>query len=225
MTAQSVHSKAAVALGKKIVSELKLESSVDTLGRWMVCHIAELIQQAEIAKESERVEKNTQLREAILALWDHRQGLPIGNKPLEDLEPLIRALESFDPSNATPRYYRPRNIPSETEEESEDTQRWIELAKGLDHSCKILMNYILALAAESAVDKSQEWIQLAKEANLDNSFELQFVELFSDECDLLGGSELDQKQEATLKDRFESLKAFISLASAAVEDIEHRLKT
>ena len=47
MTEPSERYTAIVQLGKKLVEELALNNSVDTLGRWMAHHIAELIYDAE----------------------------------------------------------------------------------------------------------------------------------------------------------------------------------
>jgi hypothetical protein len=69
-----------LALGRKIVEELGLEPSVDTLGRWMVHYIADLIVKAENAtcEEKSLAEKNC--FEAIMVLWKHRAELPNGKR-------------------------------------------------------------------------------------------------------------------------------------------------
>src|SRR6266436_3211912 len=89
-TDDSARSHDILTLGCKLVEELGLEPSVDTLGRWMAHHIADLMLEAKSAtgKEKELAEKNC--FEAILALWKHRAELPNGKRPFEDLEPVIR---------------------------------------------------------------------------------------------------------------------------------------
>lgn len=92
----SVRSDPVLQLGKKIVDELGLDQSVDTLSRWMAHYIAELIHSAETADTEDRSEKLSRCASAILDLWEHRSELPNGKRPFEDVEPILRALQSLD---------------------------------------------------------------------------------------------------------------------------------
>lgn len=84
-----------MALGKHLVAELQLEPSVDTLGRWMTHHIAELMTRAEQAEDSERHAAAAQeAAEAILRLWSHRSNYK-GINPLAELEPSLRVLRAL----------------------------------------------------------------------------------------------------------------------------------
>lgn len=96
--------EATIELGKRLTKELGIDQSVDTLGRWMAYYIAELIEDARTASVEERPEKMGACCEAILSLWKHRQDLPEGRRPFQDLEAMIRTLASLDPENSTPRY-------------------------------------------------------------------------------------------------------------------------
>ena len=86
-----------LSLGVKLVDELDLESSVDTLGRWMAHYVAELMDRADNAAPEERAALRKSCSDAILELWSHRAELPDGKRPFEDLEPIMRAIESLDP--------------------------------------------------------------------------------------------------------------------------------
>ena len=224
VTDQSAPSRGIVALGKKIVSELEMESSVDTLGRWMACHVAELIQQTEDASGAEAMEKSAQVREAIVTLWNHRESLPICKKPFESLDQVVSTLKSLNPDNHVPRCYLPNQIPPKPERESKETQRWVELVRELDQSCRILVNYFLTQAVENAVEKSQEWIELAKEAEADASFELKLIELFSDKREMYGSTKYGESKISILKARRDSLKRFTTIASTVVDDIDLRIQ-
>ena len=83
---QSLQFSNVVALGKRIVQEIELDDSVNTLGRWMAHHIAELIVQAETAEESKQSSLEDRCRTAILALWDHINKLPSAANPFDNLE-------------------------------------------------------------------------------------------------------------------------------------------
>src|SRR6202050_2818855 len=114
----SIRSEPILQLGEKIVQELELDPSVDTLGRWMAHYLAELIRNAETAGVEDRPEKLLRCASAITDLWRHRSELPNGKRPFEEIEPILRALETLDPENATPRYLGLIRTAARAEEES-----------------------------------------------------------------------------------------------------------
>lgn len=86
-------------LGKTIVSELGLDPGVDTLGRWMAHHIAELITDAESAPDPEaKRTKEAQAVEAISRLWQHRSAYDNRINPLHELQPVLQVLRTLDPN-------------------------------------------------------------------------------------------------------------------------------
>jgi hypothetical protein len=91
---QSKHSEdEIIKLGKKLIRELNLEYSVNTLARWMSHYLAELIHNIDEAQSAE--EKKILKRECcdlILQLWSQKENLPI-RKPLDDLGPVIEILQ------------------------------------------------------------------------------------------------------------------------------------
>ncbi len=102
-TDDSAHSDDILALGCKLVEELGLEPSVDTLGRWMAHYVADLIATTKSTTGEEKGFTDKKCIEAILDLWKHRAQLPNGKRPHENLEPVVRAIESLDPDDDTPR--------------------------------------------------------------------------------------------------------------------------
>ena len=83
-------------LGQKIVDELGLDQTVDTLGRWMAHYIAEKIGDVEAATGEDRAQKMAECSDAILKLWVHRSKLLSGKRPFEEFESIFRALQSLD---------------------------------------------------------------------------------------------------------------------------------
>lgn len=82
-------------LGKNLVAELQLDRSVDTLGRWMAHYVAELIDSAENADDTESgkgLKKET--FDAILDLWARKEHLPKG-QPLVSAKDLAELLKVF----------------------------------------------------------------------------------------------------------------------------------
>lgn len=223
MTEQSVRSEAVVTLGKKLVTELKLGDSVDTLGRWMAHYVAELMEEVEDATDEDRSAKQVQLRDAILALWAHRFELPNGARPFGEFEPILRALASLDPESGALRYFSLARAPDNEGCESEETRQWIELAKSLDYTSKILIDHCLIAAANSALDKSKEWVDLAKQAGIDDSFDFIAIRFIDDQSSLMNEQSNTAYQRRILTDRYRNLEAFTSFAAALMEDIKERL--
>jgi hypothetical protein len=70
------------ALGKRIVTELRLDESTDTLSRWMAHRVAELMERAERARtKAARGSAETDCEALILRLWERRTSWPEGWPP------------------------------------------------------------------------------------------------------------------------------------------------
>lgn len=211
-------------LGRALVEELGPDRDVDTLSRWMAHYIAELIEAVESANDEDRPAKLAKCADAILKLWEHRHLLPDGKRPFEDWEPILKTLESLDPADDTPRYFRtPRMAVSKTEETTE-TRKWLELADGLDYSAKILIRYCLTQAAQVAIDRSKEWVALAAGVGLENDGDFSVVRIIINESDLLKGSEPDDSARKVLEERIEKLDAFMKLADVVGSEMRLQLK-
>lgn len=211
-TAASARCEATLELGRKLTKELGLDCSADTLGRWMAHYIAELILDAEKAAAEDRPEKMQACSEAILSLWKHRHELPNGKRPFGRLEPILRALESLDPDDDRPRYFRSARAAAEKSDEEGETKFWLELVDGLDETARMLIRYGLTQAAQSALAKSAEWVALAEAAGADDGIESPMVRLILGENDLLQASDPDEVARKQLEDRVKRLEGFTKMA-------------
>ena len=115
-----------IKLGEKIVEELQLEQSVNTLGRWMSHYVAELIQKSENCDSKD--EESTIKRECfdvILKLWQNVKHLPNVTKPLSELEPLIELLDTLKKDDYMYPFWR------NYRDDSKNTtlRAWINLVK------------------------------------------------------------------------------------------------
>ena len=223
LTVTSVRSDAILKLGKKIVNELGLDQSVDTLGRWMAHSIAELIHDAEASGAKDRPAKLAMCSDAILALWKHRHELPSGKRPFEDLGPIMRTLESLDPDDTTPRYFRAQNTAAD-EEQDVEIANWLKLANRLDYSARLLIGYCLTRAAGAAVDKSKEWVALAEKADADVGLEHLVVRFISNAKDQFDSTELNDIAREGIKERLKRLTEFKKIAAALASDLRKQLK-
>lgn len=225
MTEPSERYTAIIKLGKKLVEELALNDSVDTLGRWMAHHIAELIYDAEnTTDETARIAKQLKIRDSVWAFWANRYELPIGNKPFEELAPILRALKSLDPENQQPRYFFPYPGQANIENESTESQKWLKTAESIDSTSKILIDYCLSLAAENAIDKSQEWVELAQKAGLDEDIDLIEFRVFQLRGNPSNKSNPNNVQRRILEKRQKKLAAFLSLATQLDVQLKSQLE-
>lgn len=213
-----------LALGRKLVDELGMEPSVDTLGRWMAHYIAELIDAAINAPAEERTAAQKRCFDAILELWSHRSALPNGKRPFEDLEPIMRAVESLDPDDETPRFFRTVRGGIAEENEESQTQPLLEYVSNLDSTAKILIGYALAEAASSAADKSKEWVALAENAGVELGAHGIVIRLVASKADIEKKPDPNERERELFQDRIKQLEAFTQVAELVCEDIKRRLE-
>jgi hypothetical protein len=213
-----------LALGRKLVDELDMETSVDTLGRWMAHYVAELMDAAENAPSQERVVAQKRCSDAILELWSHRAELPDGKRPFENLEPIIRAVESLDPDDKIPRYFRIVRGGIVEEDEESKTKSLLEFVSNLDSTARTLIGYTLVEAARSAADKSKEWVTLAEDAGAElrgaHSIVLRFV---SGETDSEKKPDPNKLEREMLQDHINRLETFTKVAVRSCENLKERL--
>lgn len=204
----SIRSDSVLRLGKRLVDELGLNETNDTLSRWMAHYIAEKIKDVEAASSKDRNEKLAACADAILKLWAHRSELPNGKRPFEDFEPISRALASLDPDDTMPRYFRPiRSVATEDAEDTKTTQ-WFEIASGIDATARLLIWYCLAAAAETALDKVREWVELAKAAGVDEDLGVSIVLQFADDAGVLGSKNPEDLERERIEEFLKKLNAF-----------------
>jgi hypothetical protein len=114
--------KGVLDLGRALVNELGLDDSVDTLGRWMAHYIAELIEDADTCDTADRAAKMSTSADIILKLWEHRHQLSERKRPFLDLEPILRAIQSLDPSDETLRYFPASMMEAKDTDENAETK-------------------------------------------------------------------------------------------------------
>ncbi len=80
-------------VGKHLVTQLGLEDSTDTLGRWLSHHVAELIETAE--KPEAGMQERAEAVDVILKIWQHRDRVPAKVSPLASYADLLQVLSVF----------------------------------------------------------------------------------------------------------------------------------
>ena len=216
--------KGVMDLGRELVKQLASDQDDDILSRWMAHYIAELIEVAETAKIEDRPAQLGKCADAILGLWARRHEFPDGKRPFEEMEPVLTALESLDLTNDTPRYFRSPRTAADQAEQNAETKKWLELINRLDYTAKILIRYCLTQAAQSALDKSKDWVKLAEAAGLEDGNDLTVIRFIFVENYLTKTSKPDDSARKLLEDRISRLEAFQKMADVLASDLRQQLK-
>jgi hypothetical protein len=186
--------KSVLQLGKALVVQLKTED--DLLASWMAHYVAERIGEAEDATGDAKVVAEEAAARAILELWSYRNYLPAHLRPFDKLEPIQRALASFDIEETDYRYYPAVLRELAPADADEDVRKCLDIAIGLDYSARVLIKAILRTAAKSASDHAEPWIQLVLETGVDGGIEREIV-------DFVRGVD---EEEAENQDRLDSIR-------------------
>jgi len=188
----------------------------------MAHYIADLILKAESARGDREDIAKRECASAILDLWRHRLELPSGKRPFQELEPVVRAVESLDPENNVPRYFRAALPPKDETADTDDQKRWLDLADGIDHTAKVLIGFCLAEAANASLEKTKEWVRLAATVGDDSAPEI-VIRFIVDTAN--AGSEADPNEpiRCILKDRIARLRGFLDTAEKLSNELQRRL--
>ena len=127
----------------------------------MAHYIADLINQAENESGKDKQIAEKKCFDAILELWTHRAELPNGKRPFEELEPIVHAIESLNPRDQTPRYFRHARPKTDEDKENSEVTQWLEVVDDIDYSARILIGYCLTEAARATSDKTKNWVKHA----------------------------------------------------------------
>ena len=148
-----------IALGNKIVKELKLYDGVDTLGKWMAQYVAELILNIEKAEsDAERKKFQKECCDTIIKIWKHKGSLPESARPFASLKPVIEVLESLKKDNTKyPMWRNYRNIPS--------GNPWSEFSNTVRTNSEQLFSLsVYTVLNKEFLEKEKKWIKDYKDA-------------------------------------------------------------
>lgn len=217
-------------LGEALVRELDLEQSNDVLGRWMAHHLASLITAAREASPQRKVECEERCRAAILEVWRHRNCLPEGRRPFEPLERVVDTLAALDPDAKRPFYHRAVlqfevfddfDLPGDPPPRRPD---YLEKARSFDTTARSVIRHLIALAVEAESDKTQEWVRLATEADLNAPDVALIVRLVRarEQIDPEGRADAELVTK-TLRSRLSEMEQFLERAKEIRNDLADRL--
>lgn len=218
---QSKQSKRTIELGKKIVHELELEQSCDTLGRWMAHHLAELIDLAEHCPAPEQPDRQQKCRAAILEIWEHINSLPTASRPFRDLEPIVETIRALDPKERAYFYQERAQELVDNSTLSDAAKDWLKTSRDIDYSARLLIRMCLdRVMAETSVE-FREWMEVAADAG---ARELPIVKI----VDEMEGKTENKKEEKEklrndLQERLDRLQALVQLSEVLACDIQRQI--
>jgi hypothetical protein len=211
-------SKAVIELGKRIVAGLELSN--DVTAQWMSHLVAEKILTAEQAPEPTKNAATAECVDVILKLWAHRYTLPPYMRPLRELDPLLRTLNSLgvDRADGLRFFARPPND-EELDGATDEEKQLFEFAIGIDHAARELIRYALGAASERSVGQVNPWLEEAVKGNLDATVELRIAKFAAE--GLLKRHEAANQQ--AMLDRIEKLKSFAEVALSLAGEMRKTL--
>ena len=211
-------SKAVIELGKRIVAGLMLGD--DVTAQWMAHLVAEKISAAEEASETVRDSAVAECLDVILKLWAHRYTLPPYMRPLRELDPLLRTLNSLGVNEADElRFFARPPTSEELEGASEEEKELFEFAIGIDRAARELIRYALSVAAERSVNVVNPWLEEVVTGGLEATVELRVSRFVA------GGllKSQEQAQQQAMLDRIGRLESFAEAALVLAGDMRSTL--
>jgi hypothetical protein len=158
--------------------------------------------------------------DVILKLWAHRYTLPPYMRPLRELDPLLRTLNSLGVNEADElRFFARPPSSKELEGATEDEKKLFEFAIGIDHAARELIRHALSVAAERSINVVKPWLEEAVKGSLDATVELRISRFVAE--GLLERQE-KAKQQAML-DRIDRLENFAKAALFLAGDMRKTL--
>lgn len=199
-----------------------MEQSCDTLGRWMIHHLAELIETAEQSSASERAEQYKECRTAILELWEHIYSLPPAMRPFRDLESVVGTIRALNPDEREYYYQTQAQELADNSALPDSSKEWLKLSRGIDHSARLLIRMCLDRVMAETSGKFREWMELATDAGARDLSIMRIVYELEDQGDRQRKAK--DKLRKDLEDRRERLQGMVQLSQMLVADIERQIK-
>lgn len=212
-----------LTLGEKLVEELKLVESTDTLARWMAHYVAELIVRARAAPASERERAEHECAQAILDLWGKAAAFPTAHPPFESIDRVAEALESLDP-HGQPRYHNDlwRALKARSRTKSDEVGTLLETASAIDGAARNLIHHVVAHASNIAGRDCSDWLKLVQQ--LDQEDPLTELRIRIVEAGVKEAS-LEEYRVVELESRIAQLEKFSAASDALRRELRKALET
>lgn len=195
-------------LGKLLVEELGLETSVDTLSRWMAHYIAQQMNEIETSSGADKQAAEEKCFESILKLWKHRASFQTGDKPFVNFEPIFQTLDRLNPDYDEPFYFQSEYAVKDKSENVDDiVKQYLFMATKIDEIVRIWLKFIFQQAVEQAIDeRTEQWINAA--SPLSDNVEVSLIVRMLSDCDETDIADNKEEKVKLFEHRIEQLKSF-----------------
>lgn len=224
-----------INLGKLFVQELKLDPGSDTFSKWMAHYIAEKMKIVEQAlSDEDKKEAEKECFETILALWKHRWLLPSRKRPLEEFEPILKALERLNPEGQEPYFYHSLDHEiSELEISNpglKEITDYTNMVLQIDKAARIWIEFVLNQAALKAKNEKTDSF-LKNSINIRDNDDTTIIRIILDSDPAIcfenykDDNVRKKYQSEKLKKRIEELERFSKLNEVLLEKFRNDLAT
>ncbi|WP_111682187.1 hypothetical protein [Winogradskyella tangerina] len=216
---QSKHSEEEILkLGKKLIKELDLVYTTNTLARWMAHYLAELINNINKCQSKEEKSKlQKECCDTILEIWEKRERVPI-EKPTEKLKPIIDVI-SLLKKNENP-FIRHKFLDKRNRLKNSNSS-WLNFLEiVIKNSERIYRKSLIAMVSEELLEKDKEWID--EHGNFLSDNEMSVVEYLDSIRELEISIHGEEKKGASEKEKV--LYLFNELEEQIDEQKEELLK-
>lgn len=197
-----------VAFGRRLIKDLRTGGESSLLAGWMAHYLAEQLTAAEMAKGSDRAAIRMDCYETILKLWQHRQSLPGGRRPLEDFEPILATISSLG-NNKGHWFFDPARVV-----QGKDPGGWLKSAVYVDTGAKSIIKWCIMMSTLHAQKSEARWL---KGMPLDGSNDLKAIASLQALANAYtrAGTSVEQERSKDIRQIIERLKA-LELASRSI---------
>ncbi|MDN3446377.1 hypothetical protein QL886_01840 [Psychrobacter sp. APC 3281] len=203
-------------LGKTLIKEYGLESSTNTLERWMLHYLAELFdKEKECNNPNETKTIQLEIKEIILEFWRLRYCLADEDSLFKKNQALIDTLEKISPQSFIPisSFFNPYDS-KDTLEVSE--AGWQERLLAIDKSSKVVMSHCVLKHLNDIADKNSDIVKLIESIEAFNSPESFLSRFYGDET-------VETDKIENIEERIQNLTVFIDTAESVIEEYRSEL--
>ncbi|EHQ01591.1 hypothetical protein [Gillisia limnaea] len=144
-------------LGKKLLAELDLTYTVNTLARWMGHYLADLIYKIDKCEsEEEKAKLKKECYAIILEIWEKRERIPIA-APTERLKPIIDVISLLKKNEHPFIRHRFLNNNNGLRNKNSSWLSFLEIIK--NNSERIYRKSLISMISEELLEKDKEWIE------------------------------------------------------------------
>lgn len=142
-----------LSLGRKLVRELELEHTCETLSKWLAHYLAEQMVVVETTKsQKQRSSAQKKCCELILKIWEQRHTLPYGAKPLGRIEEALKTLVAMQSQqDGMARFFTSESPPGDN--------AWFDFAeKTYETEWRLMRISFLTGLIESDFGTEKQWV-------------------------------------------------------------------